>query len=142
AIVFASPIYFHHLTASLKMLLDRFRSFIHVQITEHGLKHTPWQDWRKQFILLLCMGSPDAADALPVIDLFKFITKMLGHENTLHSIIGTRLAVPKQVCMTENELFALYKKLQLPSHLAEQDWRRNQDLIKQCYEQGTSLAMT
>ena len=41
-LVFASPIYFHHLTAPLKKLLDRFRSFIHVQITEQGLRHTPW----------------------------------------------------------------------------------------------------
>jgi len=72
-LIFASPIYFHHLTASLKKILDRFRSFLNVQITEHGLKHTPWHEWKKQFVLLLCLGSSDDADAKPVIDLFKFI---------------------------------------------------------------------
>ena len=33
-LVFASPIYFHHLPGPVKILLDRFRSFNHVQITE------------------------------------------------------------------------------------------------------------
>ena len=42
ALIFASPIYFHHITAPLKKILDRFRSFLHVQLTEQGLKHTPW----------------------------------------------------------------------------------------------------
>lgn len=138
-LVFASPIYFHHLTASLKILLDRFRSFIHVQITESGLKHTPWHAWRKKFILLLCMGSSDAADARPVIELFSFITKILGPENRLHAVTGTRLAVPKQVLMPEDELRTLYEKLQLPARLAEADCRRNQDLVAQCYEEGRSL---
>ena len=40
-LVFASPIYFHHLTAPLKKLLDRFRSFIHVQITNRGCGTRP-----------------------------------------------------------------------------------------------------
>jgi len=74
-LVFGSPIYFHHFTAPLKKIFDRFRSFMHVQITENGLKHTPWQEWRKHFILLLCLGSPIGDDAQPVIDLLQFITK-------------------------------------------------------------------
>ena len=40
-LVFATPIYFHHVTASMKRLIDRFRSFNHVAITETGLIHTP-----------------------------------------------------------------------------------------------------
>ena len=139
ALIFASPIYFHYLTAPLKKILDRFRSFLHVQITDHGLKHTPWREWRKQFVLLLCLGSSDCSDTQPVLDLFKFMTTILGSENILHSIVGTRLAVTNQVRMTVEELFNLYPKLGLPPHLAEQDYHRNQMLLKKCYELGKKL---
>jgi putative NADPH-quinone reductase len=98
-IVFASPVYFHHLSAPLKKVLDRFRSFIKVQITPRGLKHTPWVTWEKKFVLLLPLGSSDDADTQPIIDLFTFLTTILGPENTLHTIIGKRLAVVNQVCM-------------------------------------------
>ena len=73
ALVFASPVYFHHLSSPMKKLLDRFRSFINVRITPESIQHTPWQDWNKKFLLLLCMGSSDTADARPVIDLFSFM---------------------------------------------------------------------
>lgn len=135
-LVFASPIYFHHITAPLKKVLDRFRSFMHVQITESGLKHTPWQEWHKHFILLLCLGSPRPDDAQPVIDLFKFITKELGPANYLTAIIGTRLAVVNQVKLTTDALKVLYSKLQLPLQLVDEDYQRNQQLLKQCYQLG------
>ena len=138
-LIFASPIYFHHLTAPLKKILDRFRSFLHVQITEHVLKHTTWHKWNKHFVLLLCLGSSNDEDAQPVLDLFKFMTTILGSENILHSIVGTRLAVTNQVRMTVEELFNLYPKLGLPPHLAEQDYHRNQMLLKKCYELGKKL---
>lgn len=139
AVVFASPIYFHHLTAPLKKILDRFRSFIHVQTTEHGLKHTPWHQWHKQFVLLLCLGSSATDDAQPVIDLFQFIAKELGSENKLSSIIGTRLAIVNQIKMSKEELTMLYPKLKLPPHLVDQDYQRNQLLLKRCYEWGKEL---
>ena len=138
-LIFTSPIYFHYLTAPLKKILDRFRSFLHVQITEHGLKHTPWHEWKKQFVLLLCLGSSDDADAVPVINLFKFMTTILGPDNKLNSIVGTRLAVTNQVKMTVEELCNLYPKLGLPPHLAEQDYHRNQMLLKKCYDLGKEL---
>lgn len=134
ALIFASPVYFHHLTAPLKKIVDRFRSFLNVQITEHGLKHTPWHEWRKNFVLLLCLGSSDDVDAQPIIDLFKFITNILGPDNKLHAIVATRLAIINQVKMTKEELNILYSKLNLPSHLVEQDYHRNQMLLKRCYE--------
>ncbi len=135
-LVFASPIYFHHLTAPLKKILDRFRSFLHVQITENGLKHTPWQEWRKHFILLLCLGSPVADDAQPIIELFQFITKELGTENRLTVIVDTRLAVINQIRLSKDELKILYSKLKLPGHLIDMDYQRNQDILAQCYRLG------
>ena len=139
-LIIASPIYFHHLTAPLKKILDRFRSFLHVQITEIGLKYTPWHEWEKDFVVLLSLGSSSDNDAQPVIDLFQYVTSMLGSRNRLHSIVGTRLAVVNQVQMTEEELHTLYPKLKLPAHLAEQDYQRNQILLKKCYELGRELA--
>jgi len=138
-IVFASPVYFHHITAPLKKLLDRFRSFVHVQITESGLIHTPWEEWDKVFVLLLCMGSSDVSDAKPVIDLFKFITSILGTRNRLHIITATRLAVLKQVAKNVEELENIYPKLGLPAHLAKEDFKKNQKVLKQCYDLGKAL---
>ena len=137
-IVFASPVYFHHLTAQLKKILDRFRCFINVQLTEDGLNHTPHQNWKKHFILLLCLGSSDDRDAQPIIELFSFITSMLGKGNSLSWVVGKRLAVAGQVGMSEERLAGLYPKLGLPSSLSKEDYRQNQLLLKRCYELGKS----
>ncbi len=138
-LVFASPVYFHHVPAPMKAMLDRFRSFINVQITETGLKHTPWHTWKKDFVLILSMGSSDPSDAEPVIELFRFMTSILGSGNRLHVVTGTRLAVVKQVTKSEEELVELYKKLQLPPALAHEDFKRNNDLMETCRGLGMEL---
>jgi multimeric flavodoxin WrbA len=137
--VFASPIYFHYISAPLKNIIDRFRSFIHVQITETGLIHTPYKKWNKDFVLLLSMGSSDDSDAEPVIDLFEYMKDVLGDENKLHVVKATRLAVIKQVQKTEEELKELYPKLQLNENLAEKDFEKNQKVLSQCYDLGMKL---
>jgi putative NADPH-quinone reductase len=141
-LVFASPIYFHHLPGPMKLLLDRFRSFHHVQITETGLTHTPWHEWKKDFVLLLCMGSPDDSDADPVIDLFRFVTSILGPGNRLHVIKATRLAVSRQVTKEQEELRRLYDKMNLPAHLVSQDYHRNQEILSACRKLGLELSVT
>lgn len=138
-LVFATPIYFHHLPASLKKVIDRFRSFVHVQITETGLIHTPWEDWNKDFALLLSMGSPDKAEAKPVIELFEFMTSILGSNNRLHVITATRLAMAKQVIRTKEELTILYNKLNLPEELAKWDSDENSKVLRNCRELGSRL---
>ena len=139
-IVFAAPIYFHHFPAALKTIIDRFRSFVHVQITETGLIHTPYQKWKKDFVLILTMGSSDDVDAKPVIELFEYLTKIFGNENKLHIIKATRLAVAKQAGFNQEELSVLYKKLKIPENLTQSDYIKNQQLIKQCFELGKSLS--
>ena len=138
-LVFASPIYFHYLTAPLKNIIDRFRSFVHVQITETGLIHTPFKEWNKDFVLLLSMGSSDDTDALPVIDLFEYMKDVLGEKNRLHVIKATRLAVIKQVQKTEEELRELYPKLKLDESLAEGDFMKNQEILEECFDLGKEL---
>ena len=139
-IVFASPVYFHHVTAPLKKLMDRFRSFVHVQITEEGLKHTPYQKWNKDFVLILCMGSSNDEDAQPIIDLFSFITSILGTENRLHIITATRLGVVNQVLKSEEELRVLYEKMSIPLSLAGTDSIKNKEVLEKCYKLGKSLS--
>lgn len=138
-LVFATPIYFHHVTAPLKAIIDRFRSFLHIKITETGLIHTAIHNWKKDFVLILPMGSSDVIDAKPVIDLFKFITKELGKENNLHIITGTRLAITSQVIKTENELKILYRKLALPDKLVKPDFKKNKELLNKCFNLGETL---
>ena len=86
------------------------------------------------------MGSSDVSDAKPVIELFKFIRSILGSKNRLHIIIANRLAVIKQVIKTEEELRALYPKLDLPADLAKEDFLKNQKVLKQCFHLGKKLA--
>lgn len=139
-LVFASPIYFHHVSSTLKKIIDRFRSFVEVKITQSGVKHSPWKQWNKDFVILLTMGSSDPIDAKPVIELFEFITEILGSKNKLHVITGTRLAIAKQVEKSPEILKILYHKLELPENLAEEDYKKNQQLLKQCYDLGINLS--
>jgi multimeric flavodoxin WrbA len=138
-IVFATPVYFHHLPAPLKLIIDRFRSFIHVQITETGLIHTPHEQWNKQFVLLLSMGSSDDRDAEPVVELFRFMTSILGSGNGLHQLKATRLAMAGQVIKTADQLKILYERMKLPLHLAEQDEKQNRELLDKCENLGYTL---
>ena len=139
-LVFAAPVYFHHVPAPLKGMMDRFRSFINVQITETGLIHMPWHQWNKDFVLILSLGSSDSSDADPVIDLFRFMTSILGSGNRLHVITATRLAVVKQVIKTEEELTELYSKLRLPAELAPGDFQQNMKRLDGCRNLGFELS--
>ena len=139
ALVVGSPVYFHHVTAPLKKIIDRFRSFMHVQMTETGLVHTPWQQWEKHFVLILSLGNQVTDDALPVEDLMKFITRTLGPRNHLTTIIGLGLGKSNQLRMTEDQLQEYYTKINLPIHLAAPHYRRNQELLEECYRLGKRM---
>jgi len=138
-LVFASPIYFHHVSASLKKIIDRFRSFVKVQVTETGLLHTPHQLWNKDIVLLLTMGSSDKSDADPVIELFRYITSILGTGNKLHVIAANRMVVVNQLLKDEEELKVVYNKLLIPEVLAEEDAAKNQRLLKEVADLGNTL---
>ncbi|MDX2432128.1 MAG: flavodoxin family protein [Bacteroides sp.] len=139
-LVFGSPIYFHHVPSSMKKLLDRFRSLVHVRITETGLIHTPYHEWNKEIVLILSLGASQIDDAQPVIDLFKYISSIMGSGNKLHVITGTRLAMVKQVKLEEDELKALYGKMGLAESLASEDFKKNNNLLLQCHELGMKLS--
>jgi len=139
-LVFATPIYFHHVTASMKKIIDRFRSFINVKITENGIDHTPHFFWKKDFVLILPLGSSDSSDTKPVIELFEYLVKILGNENKLHIIIATRLGIARHIEKTTAELQILYSKINLNPDLAESDFVKNQMILKQCFDLGEKLS--
>jgi putative NADPH-quinone reductase len=135
-LVFAAPIYFHHVPAPLKMILDRFRSFMNVRITDTELVHTPWHDWKKHFVLLLTMGSPSEDDARPVIELFEYITSVLGPENTLSVVCATGLALAGQISMDAERLADAYEKLGLDPKESNEYFLRNQGFLSAAGELG------
>jgi putative NADPH-quinone reductase len=137
-LVFAGPIYFHHVAAPLKMLLDRFRSFMNVSITEQGLVHTPFHTWQKHFVLLLTMGAPADEDARPVVELFEYITRVLGPANRLSVVAATKLAFAGQISMDAGRLRDTYARLGLDPGQAEEDSARNQDFLNRARELGSS----
>lgn len=139
-LVFGSPIYFHHVPSSMKKLLDRFRSLVHVRITENGLIHTPYHEWNKEIVLILSLGASQIDDAQPVIDLFKYISSIMGAGNKLHVIAGTRLAMVNQVKLNEADLMALYRKMGLAESLASEDFKKNNKLLIQCHKLGMELS--
>jgi putative NADPH-quinone reductase len=138
-LVLGSPVYFHHVSASLKKIIDRFRSFMHVRMAENGLVHTPWQQWEKHFILILSLGNQAVDDALPVVELVKFMTKTLGPHNHLTTIIGNGLGKVDQLRMTEDRLLEFYSKIQMPGNLVSPHYRRNQALLEECYRVGKKI---
>jgi multimeric flavodoxin WrbA len=140
AIVFSSPVYFHHITGDLKKVLDRFRSFVNVRLNDDGLIHTPWQTWNKKFVLLMSQGSPDEADAKPAKDLFEFVTTILGNNNCFKFLLGKRLVVSGQLKMNESELKDLYLRLKIPFKCLKSDFLSNTALLNDCYNAGLNLA--
>lgn len=139
AIVFASPIYFHHFPGPLKTILDRFRSFIDVRVTENGLIHTPRDAWAKRFVLLLSLGSPLSDDARPVIELFQFIIEALGPDNRLDVLTATGVQLNNQLKMNEFRLAELYSRMELPEESAIRDHWRNRQLMEKAFHLGSSL---
>jgi multimeric flavodoxin WrbA len=140
-IVFASPVYFHHVSASMKKVIDRFRSLVHVQITKDGLIHTPRKEWDKELVLMLTMGSSDDIDAKPVEELFEFIRKIMAPGKELHILKGTRLAVTNHIIKSKEELEELYTKMDIPVELAEKDAETNLSLLNRAKDLGNKLTV-
>jgi FMN-dependent NADH-azoreductase len=141
-LVFASPVYFHHVSAQMKTLIDRFRSFVKIRITETGLDHKPWKNWDKDFVLLLPMGSSDDSDALPIIDLFNYMIEILGGKCKLHVITATRLAVANQISKSEDDLMKFYLKMDLNPEFAKSDSKKNSNTLKEVKDLGIILSKT
>lgn len=139
-IAISSPVYFFNFPSELKKVIDRFRSFIHVRITEDGLIHTPWTKWNKKFVVFLSMGSPDKSEGAGIVGTMNFIVEVLGEDNELFVFNGTRLAVQGQIGLEKEKLKSLYEKLQIPSGMVEPDLAANRELLSRIHLLGSELA--
>lgn len=135
-IVFASPVYFHHLPGTVKIILDRFRSFIEVKVKSDGLAHTPRHRWEKRFVLLLTLGSPLSEDADPVIDLFSFVTGVMGSGNSLEVLAATGLQLSGQIKMSRERLVDYYSRIGLDEKVASEQYEINQSNLNRAFDMG------
>jgi len=74
-----------------------------------------------------------------VEELFRYIAAILGPENRVHIIKATRLAAAGQVLKSRDDLAKVYARMEIPVYLAEQDYRKNQQTLKNCYDLGNNL---
>ena len=140
-IIIASPIYFHHLPGPLKIVLDRFRSQIQIQMTANGLIHKPRWKSSKKYAFVFSLGDRRDQDALPAKNILTYWAKLFGAKNEdISVIIGKGLAIRKQVSLSQERLKILYKKLNLPAELVESDYKTNQQLLHGAFELGTNWA--
>jgi multimeric flavodoxin WrbA len=141
-ILFASPVYFHHVTGSLKLLLDRMRSLLHVQMVPggDGLEHAARYDADKEYALLLVQGAAGTEGVTEVLDLVRFVASFGGRADDVEWLVGNRLGLSGQVRMTEEELASAYEKLGLPTDRAAEDARYNLELQEKARAMGRGMA--
>jgi len=77
---------------------------MNAKLTVAELEYTPYAEWKKDFVLLLSMGSSLPENAQPVLDYFNNLNKELDSNNKVHSIIGTRMALPGQISFTQEKM--------------------------------------
>jgi hypothetical protein len=116
-VVFVTPIYFHWMSSQLKTLIDRCRSLTHVKILPHSLVHTPYTSMPEQYGVISVLGAPVEDDALPVMEFFRDFAKMFKGK-VVSEMVCTKLAVRKQVAMTEEVLSETFRKMDMDPDLA------------------------
>lgn len=140
-VLFASPVYFHHVTAQLKTVLDRFRSMIHVRLVPgpEGLVHTP-RYGPKRYALVLAMGAAWDRGVKEVVDLVEFIAGLDGSCRKVDTLVGRRLALTGQVAMDAKELEAALAKLGLDPSTAPSMLEENRRLLDAAAAMGARMA--
>jgi multimeric flavodoxin WrbA len=141
AVVFAVPVYYHYVPGHVKVLLDRFRSLVHVQMTPTGLTHTPRFSGQKRFVVLMSMGGRDESEIQWIIHTFTLTSLQFGGDGTLFdTLLGKGLGLQGQLDADPTRLTKLFEKLGLPVENVNDAFEENQRLKKQAGEIGRRLA--
>jgi multimeric flavodoxin WrbA len=143
-VLFATPVYFHHVTGTLKLALDRFRSLLHVQMVPEGmgLVHSPRYDADKTYAAILVQGAAGEGQGVEGIrSLFEFIASMGGVAVPVETLVGRRLGILGQVGMNAEELAVAYGKLGLPEGDAPAHAEMNRDLREKARDMGKRMAL-
>lgn len=141
-VLFASPMYFLHVTGTMKLALDRFRSLFQVRMVAggDGLVHDVRYDPDKAYGLILVQGGAWDRGLREVRDLFDFIAGLGGGRREVDTLIGKRLGLSGQVGMGREALEAAFRKLGLPPDLAAASFEENQGLLREAREMGRRMA--
>ena len=141
-VLFASPVYFHHVTGPLKLLLDRFRSLLHVKMVHGGigLEHEPRYDPRKAWGLILVQGARGEHGVREVRDLVAFVAGIGCEDPFLDVLVGNGLGLSGQVRMDAEALAILYRKVGLPPERAPADAAYNEELRDRAHAMGRRMA--
>jgi multimeric flavodoxin WrbA len=143
-VLFATPIYFFSLTGVLKLVVDRFRSLIHVRIIKNGdgIEHTPRFPTDKEYALIMVMGGLAEYGCSGLKDLFNFLASNLSHmrEREVDTLTARGLPMEGQVRKSAQELEALYERLGVEGKTPQKDSLYNQSLLTQAYQMGRRMA--
>jgi hypothetical protein len=142
-VLIASPVYFLHVTGTMKLALDRFRSLFQVRMVEggDGLVHDVRYDPDKEYGLILVQGGTWDRGLNEVRDLVEFVAGLGGGPpRAVDTLIGKRLGLSGQVGMSREALEAAFRKLGLPPALAAQGHEDNRVLLDRAREMGRRMA--
>lgn len=110
-VVLASPVYFHNVTAQTKIVIDRFRSFLHLEMKEDSYEYGPLPYEPKHAALIFVQGQPSSDDYLGAEAGVRFFLEKMCGGTILPTFVGKALGVRAQVDRTEDELGELGEKL-------------------------------
>lgn len=143
-VLFATPLYFFHLSGALKLLVDRFRSLIHVRVTADGdgLVHTPRYPADKEYGLIMVMGGLAEYGCDGLRDLVRFLASNLSHlrEREVETLVARGLPMEGQVRKSAGELEAMYRKLGVEGKSPQKEHLYNQSLLTKAFQMGRRMA--
>lgn len=141
AVILSAPVYYHYIPGEMKVLMDRFRSTLHVQITEEKLNYT-YADTKKgkSFFFILTLGHPKRDDAIPALQALKLWAGMTSREPViLNPLIATFLALPDQINASREKLSSIFQKMSIPLEILEEKYDLYQNFKEYAYEAGKKL---
>lgn len=143
AVLIAAPVYFWYVPGTLKVLTDRFRSLIKVEMGPEHITCTP-REWKpKNFGFILVQGEPTGDDLIPAIEMLRTFADKVGRGGRIvGEVLAKGPALKGQVAMSPEELAGLFAKVGLPTdeEFVNSQHARYQDYIRQAQELGRATA--
>ena len=143
ALLIAAPVYFWYVPGTLKVLIDRFRSFIKVSMGTEHITCTPREYKPKNFGFILTQGEPTGGDLEPALDMLRTFAGRMGRGGTVVGELHAKgLAMKGQVAMSRDKLAELFSKVGLPAdeEFVESKHNLYQGYFKSAKKLGAAIA--
>ena len=142
-VLIAAPVYFWYVPGTLKVLIDRFRSLIKVEMGPEHITCTP-REWKpKNFGFILVQGEPTGDDLKPAIEMLRTFAGKVGRGGGIvGEVLAKGPALKSQVAMDREQLAVLFEKVGLPTdeEFVNTQHERYRNYIKQAQEIGRAIA--